>query len=375
MNPGGGQGGNWGGGGGGGYGQPPGYPPQQGGYQGQPQQPGASPYGAPPQQAPYGQPPAPGYGQPQPGYGQPPPQPGYGQPPQPGYPQPPPGYGAPPPQPGYGQPAPGYGQPPPGYGGPPPGYAPPGAQPGYNPYAAPVAAGYAPAGAMGTRVTFTGEGGALFVMYLLFCILPLIGVFGVIFALSAIDAGVGQIVAPILGLGAELIIGLLMAQKFMEFYYNNLTVEGQKCQYTGTMGALFGQLFVSMLLCMITFGIYTPWMMVRLKKFAYENTAVNGQKGRLTFTGEGGTLLGTYILGVILTYLTIGIYGPWFANNIFAFMWDNTQLDQRPFRFNKDPGGFFVTYLVVIVLTYCTAGIYTPWGVCKMLKWEAERVS
>ncbi|KAM3140258.1 hypothetical protein pb186bvf_007614 [Paramecium bursaria] len=81
------------------YNQPP---PQQGGYQGQPEQPG--------------------YGQPQPGYGQPEPnQPGYGQPQpnQPGYGQPQPG------QPGYGQPQPGQ----PGYG-----------QPGYeqsnqpNPY-------------------------------------------------------------------------------------------------------------------------------------------------------------------------------------------------------------------------------------------------
>lgn len=212
-------------------------------------------------------------------------------------------------------------------------------------------------------------------MFLLFGILPFIGIGIVGGILGAISADVGAIVAPIIGGVGGIVIQLLMMQKFMEFYYGNLTIEGQRLQYSGTMGGLFGQLFVSALLCAITFGLYTPWMIVRLKKFAYEHTTVNGQPGRLTFHGDGAALLGTYILGMILTCITFGIYGPWFANNIFAFMWENTRIDGRPFRFNKDPGGFFGTYLVVIVLSYCTLGLYTPWGICKMLKWEAERVS
>ena len=133
--------------------------------------------------------------------------------------------------------------------------------------------------------------------------------------------------------------------------------------------------FVNLLLIQITFGIYTPWALVNLKKWTYENVEVGGQRGRLTFDGDGGTLFGTYLLGAILTYCTLGIYGAWLANDIFAFYWDNTRLDGRGFSFKKDPGGFLGTYILTVLLSYCTLGIYLPWGICNLFKWEAERVT
>jgi uncharacterized membrane protein YjgN (DUF898 family) len=78
---------------------------------------------------------------------------------------------------------------------------------------------------------------------------------------------------------------------------------------------------------------------------------------------------------MILTYCTLGIYGAWLANDIFAFYWENTKLDGRGFGFKKDPGGFLGTYILTMLLSYCTGGIYLPWGICNLFKWEAERVS
>ena len=72
---------------------------------------------------------------------------------------------------------------------------------------------------------------------------------------------------------------------------------------------------------------------------------------------------------------TCGIYGAWFANDIFAFYWENSKLDGRGFGFRKDPGGFLGTYILTVILNMCTFGIYFPWGICNILKWEAERVS
>ena len=339
------------GGWGGGYGGPPGGPP-----------PGAPPFG----QGPYGAPQQPQQ-QPQ-QHQQPQPYPA----PQQAYPQPPPGYG-PPPQP-YGAPPQPYGAPPqaqyapypqPAFASPPVVYGP---QYGVVPqYGLPMASG--------SRTIFHGEGASLFALFLLFGVVPVLLVAGVIVGVGAVAPDVAAILGPILGLGAELAIGLFLTHKFLSFYYGNLIVEGQRLEYRGTAGGLFGQLFVSFVLTALTLGIYAPWAFVRLKKYAFANVAVNGQLGRLTFDGEGASLLGTYLLGMILTYLTLGIYGPWFANNVFAFLWDHAKLDGRPFRFAKDPGGFFGTYLLVLLLTYCTLGFYLPWGMCKMMQWESERVT
>lgn len=332
MNQGGGQGGGYGGGGG--YGQPPGYPPPGGG--GYPQQP-------------------------QPQYG--------GAPAQGGYPQP---------QAPYGQPPPGYGQPPPQYG-PPPGAAPPYGQAPYgapNPYAAPQVAHAGPQLGMGlgTRASFQGSGGQLFVNFLLYLLVPIIGaaiIGGILGAIAPELAIVGTIISFVVQLVAQ----LFFTHKLIDFQYSNLVVEGQKLEYKGTLGGIAGILFVNLILTYLTIGIYAPWGMIRLKRYVYENTLVNGQPGRMTFHGEGGSLLGTFILGYILTAITCCIYLPWFMNNIFAFMWDNSKIDGRPFRFNKDPGGFFGTMLLNGFLTIITLYFYMPWAVTNILKWEAERVS
>ena len=396
---GGGPGGGWGGpgGGGGGYGPPGGGQPPGGGY-GPP--PGGAPpgggYGPPPGGQPQGgfgpqggQPPG-GYGPPGGGYGPPPggqPPGGYGPPPGG---QPPGGYGGPPGGGGYGGPPGGYGGPPGGGGyGPPPG---PGAPPGGPGWGGPPGGGYgAPMGAqgaMGMRAVFSGDGGKLFATYLLYMMAPMFGSYVAVLALMGIGAGIdnlagtrGVIAIPFMLLGGLVLLASLIAvplffmNKFLGFYFEALALDGQRCNYVGTAGALLKSQFVNILLMMITFGIYTPWALVNLKKWTYENVEVGGQRGRLTFDGDGGTLFGTYLLGAILTYCTFGIYGAWLANDIFAFYWDNTKLDGRGFSFKKDPGGFLGTYILTVLLSNCTLGIYLPWGICNLFKWEAERVT
>jgi hypothetical protein len=376
--------GNWGGGGGqppggwgggGGYGPPgapPGAPPGGGGY-------GPPPGGAPPGGGGYGPPPGgapPGGG----GYGPPPggaPPGGFG----------PPG-GAPPG--GFGPPG---GAPPGGYG-PPPGGGGFGPPPGAGGYGPPPGAGGFPDpgggfGGGGQRVQFQGEGGKLLVTLLLWGFGPVI-VGGII---SAIFSGIGVAVdsdkygnpggvAMVLSLLGALIMlaivfvgSLLLQNKILEFRWENTVIDGQRCRYTGTAGSLFKAMFVPLLLTYLTFGIYGPWMVVKMWSWQFENIEVNGQRGRLTFHGDGGTLLGKWILGAILTYCTLGIYGAWFVNDILEFYWQNTKIDGRGFNFRKDPGGFLGTYILTMVLTYCTAGIYMPWGMCNIIKWESERVA
>jgi uncharacterized membrane protein YjgN (DUF898 family) len=246
---------------------------------------------------------------------------------------------------------------------------------------------------VGQRAQFTGEGGQLLVTFLLWGLLPYISG-GVAYAAlagigMAVDGpthgrhahGPGGFAYAMMGLGMLIYLvaavggGLIFANKFIGFRMDNFVLDGQKCKYNGTIGQFLAVYLLNTLLIALTFGIFTPWAICRLVRFMYENTTVNGQPGRLTFTGDGGELLGKYILGVILMICTLYIYGAWFANDLFAFFWENTKLDGRGFGFRKDPGGFLGTYILTIILTMCTFGIYYPWGICNILKWEAERVA
>ncbi len=268
-------------------------------------------------------------------------------------------------------------------------YAPP--QGGYGPPPGPPMGGMGMGGGMagfGQRVAFNGDGGKLFGTYLLYAVVPVIVAYfamGIFYAIgmvleSALRSG-GFVmlffggVGMLLMLAAMLAASVLFANKFYAFYYEALALDGQPCQYTGTPQELAKMMVINALLTMVTCGIYTPWAIVRMKEFVHSKVLVGGQPNRLTFHGDPASLLGTYILGVILIYCTLGIYGPWFANNIFAFMWENTKLDGRNYQFRKDPGGFFGTYLLTVILSMVTCNIYYPWGICNILKWEAERVA
>jgi uncharacterized membrane protein YjgN (DUF898 family) len=249
--------------------------------------------------------------------------------------------------------------------------------------------------AVGQRVQFNGDGGKLLVTYLMYLMAPLIGVMvvgyipviiGTLIAGSgghgrhasagpAIIGGILSLVGGLIIFAGSLVVPILFINKFLEFYYANLTLDGQPCRYVGTMGSLAKVQLVNSLLISITFGIYSPWAICKLKTWIHENVEVGGQRGRLTFHGEGGALLGKFIVGYILMMCTGGIYGAWFANDVFEYLWTNTKVDGRGFGFKKDPGGFLGTYILTMILSYCTAGIYYPWGICNILKWEAERVT
>jgi uncharacterized membrane protein YjgN (DUF898 family) len=151
--------------------------------------------------------------------------------------------------------------------------------------------------------------------------------------------------------------------------------------FSGTGGELLGQLLVGYLLTLITFGIYGPWFMCKFTNFIAQRVTF-GPTPRGTvqfrFEGQGGQLFVTFLVGYLLTMVTIGIYMPWFICKLTKFFLDNTTVttsDGQVYnpRFQGGGGDLFVTFLVGYLLTVVTIGIYAPWFMCKLNKWFAER--
>jgi uncharacterized membrane protein YjgN (DUF898 family) len=151
--------------------------------------------------------------------------------------------------------------------------------------------------------------------------------------------------------------------------------------FSGTGGELLGQLLVGYLLTLITFGIYGPWFMCKFTNFIAQRVTF-GPTARGTvqfrFEGQGGQLFVTFLVGYLLTMVTIGIYMPWFICKLTKFFLDNTTVttsDGQVYnpRFQGGGGDLFVTFLVGYLLTVVTIGIYAPWFMCKLNKWFAER--
>lgn len=50
----------------------------------------------------------------------------------------------------------------------------------------------------------------------------------------------------------------------------------------------------------------------------------------------------------------------------------NTYVNGRQLRFEGTGFGFFFQWLLIMVLTTITFGIYIPWGYCQFKRWETR---
>lgn len=218
-----------------------------------------------------------------------------------------------------------------------------------------------------------------------------------------LNGGETQVRFDFRGSGAELfgiiIIGAILTGITLGIYYPwfmvNLTKyfaehavgrDGAGREYTGAFsgsgGKLFGIMFVGTLLTIITFGIYGAWFMCSMQKYFTENTTIksDGQiVGTMNFSGGGGELLGTFILGAILTAITLGIYYPWFMVSLSKFFASHTVVtingENHRMAFVGQGGKLFGICLVGIILSALTFGIYWFWFMTNMLKFGVDNTT
>lgn len=174
--------------------------------------------------------------------------------------------------------------------------------------------------------------------------------------------------------------------KLMNFFYENTVAKAgdgteYRLQFNGTGGSLFVTLLVGGLLTFITFGIYGAWFTCKLQKFMCNNTAIleNGTHiGTMDFVGAGGSLFVTLLVGGLLTGITFGIYAAWYGVKLIKFFAENTEITVAGQRhlgaFTGTGGQLFITVLVGALLTGITFGIYAAWYACTLFQWEAENL-
>jgi len=152
-------------------------------------------------------------------------------------------------------------------------------------------------------------------------------------------------------------------------------------QYRGTGGGMFCQMFVGILLCIVTLGIYTPWFIARLYRYLLENTTMTTPAGdvKFQFRGKGGEMFGIMFVGGLLTLVTLGIYYSWFVARMSSYLAGNiagTDASGREYTgaFNGRGGSLFCVIFVGVLLSIITFGIYSPWFMCKFVKFMTENM-
>lgn len=99
-----------------------------------------------------------------------------------------------------------------------------------------------------------------------------------------------------------------------------------------------------MLLLIIIAFVFTFY----LTKLAIENITYKDKA--IVFEGTFGKFMGKILLGFLLTMITLGIYGAWFAKDMIRYFTNNSFYNAENFEFKGKGGKLFIILLLTLIL-------------------------
>jgi len=133
----------------------------------------------------------------------------------------------------------------------------------------------------------------------------------------------------------------------------------------------FIKLFIpQILLTILTLGIYGSWMQVKLMKYLFSHTSIGSI--RMDFQGEGSTNFGINFIGYILSVFTFMLYLPIWIKERFNFTVRNTSLDdgaqKKMLGTSLEGGEAWKTIMLNAVMLIFTVGLAFPWTFMRTMR-------
>ena len=163
----------------------------------------------------------------------------------------------------------------------------------------------------------------------------------------------------------------------LKYRYSRSSYRGIYFGYRGTAGSMAKIYLSGAFLTIITFGIYSAWLMVALQREIAKNSRLGSVE--FTFAGDGGTLFGKFILGQILTILSLGIYSFWYIADLRNYFYNNTRVIQdgkvSHFHSTQRGGDLLVLGLVNGLAILFTLGLAIPWTIIRNYRYQAQTLT
>ena len=141
--------------------------------------------------------------------------------------------------------------------------------------------------------------------------------------------------------------------------------------FDGGLLQLIGYYILGTLITVLTLGLCLPWAFTMVYGWEAKHTVINGE--RLYFDGTAIGLFGNWIKWLLLTIITLGIYGFWVGIKLKKWKIAHTHTASGAESY-FDGGLFqFLGYNILgFVLTVVTFGICLPWSFTMVYNWEVK---
>lgn len=122
----------------------------------------------------------------------------------------------------------------------------------------------------------------------------------------------------------------------------------------------------SLLLTLVTLGLYAPFMHNRLTGYVLNNTAFGSE--RVVYDGRGRDLFGRFLLSYLLTIPSLGLVWFWYKAAELRYTADHTRFQTLSFGFEATGGQLFWLMLGNLFMLVVTLGLAFPWVVLRNIR-------
>jgi uncharacterized membrane protein YjgN (DUF898 family) len=120
---------------------------------------------------------------------------------------------------------------------------------------------------------------------------------------------------------------------------------------------------IGAILSVLTLTLYYPFFLVRQQRFMISHSHF-GRRG-FVFDGQGRDLLGAYVLALVLVPVTLGLSWFWFQAKQTRYFWDHTAFETARFRATVTGRQLMNLTLSNFLVLLITLGLAWPWVVVR----------
>ena len=158
-------------------------------------------------------------------------------------------------------------------------------------------------------------------------------------------------------------------------------IDGRRLKFCGKPSGFFGTWLLCILLTIVTLGIYGFYVPIKFQKWKEANTFFEDELTSYdselklqyekvsAFDGTFWQYFGWHLLGLLLTVFTFGICYPVSVNMIYSWEQRHKIYCKKRCSFDGSAGGLFGTWILYIFLTIITLGIFSIWVPVKIQNW------
>jgi uncharacterized membrane protein YjgN (DUF898 family) len=96
-------------------------------------------------------------------------------------------------------------------------------------------------------------------------------------------------------------------------------------KFDGGAASFLGTLIISTIITILSLGLLFPFAYCMRQRWIAHHTMINGR--RLKFNGSGFGLIGNWIVWLLLCIITIGIYSFWVIPKFIKWQVENTSFE------------------------------------------------